>query len=164
MTAWKVPALLALACAGFALVPISGAALAPVAPPGPGPYPAALAPGIALPLPNYGSLVHLKAGVCNQKVSVIVHDRVNGRGTIFISDNGGPGGDQAYHWLANTPASIPPEPFRIFAGNWIKLDWGTDLDGKSVTLDYASSDCPVAGSSPTAYKPDATIVNVKIEP
>lgn len=83
-------------------------------------------------LPPHGALVHLKAGVCNQRVSVSFRGSA---GLLFLRD--GPKGS-GFSWLTSRPFGF--DNGKISAGDFAEA-FSTQT-GKHYTLTFASSDCP----------------------
>lgn len=121
----------------------------------------------------HGALVHLKAGTCDQRTSVVVKTSAHGgKGLIFYADRGGPNLDDSSHWLSSPPPAYQfmtaIEHGAIYAGYYAKVEF--TVPG-SYSFSFASSDCayPQVGVQPpgvttpapySLYVGTATIVRV----
>ena len=126
--------------------------------PGP-PFPTGKLLGLAT-----NGTVTLKAGACSQVVTV----KVKPGGRLKVQAQvGAPNETQSFHWLSVLPAALSTavdghgiDNDRIYAGFYDVLVF--PFGPTHFTLDYASSDCPVAGTSPQAYTADATVIKVTV--
>lgn len=112
---------------------------------------------MAVSLPSApGVLVHLKAGVCNQVVTLSAKASTEGGyGVTFVSDPGGQLGLGAFHF-----PTYPNGPVgHIWATQWIHVDF--HVPKLHYTYTFASSDC-LDPNNDGLYIANATTVKVSV--
>ena len=112
--------------------------------------------------PKDNATVTLKANQCAQLVTLTIKPG----GHVKLQAQIGASGDTSYHWLSTLPAALADtadgygiDNDRIYAGFY---DVITFPAAGHFTLDYASNDCPVAGTTTPAFDADATVVKITV--